>query len=431
MISIDSIKCSDAKADFAGNIANIKKLNDEFKALATVCDGVEELFKGSLYGVPFTVKDNILTKDVVTTACSKTLGDYIPYEDAEVVRLLKEQGAMMVGKAVMDEFAFGSTGESAYGDVALNPIDKGITTGGSSSGSAVSVACGMAAFSLGSDTSGSVRQPAAMCRIVGVKPSYEAVSMKGLFTCVTSMDCIGVLASNVKDSAKVLGIISDGKIDGDIKEKSEVVIGLPKEYFDYEFMDKKVASQVMDAVNALKNKGCKIVSVNIPTFENHWLAYNIISCAEVSSNFGKVDGIKFGYRAEGNSWEEIFINSRTECFGEKVKERIIKGTYYLGEDGYDYLLNAQRLRTKIISDYEKAFEACDVLVTPTVPTLPFKVGAARGDEDIFTVAAGLAGLPAISVPFKDTGVQVMAKRNDEAAMFAVASMVEKLDKEGR
>ena len=331
----------------------------------------------------------------------------------------------------MDEFAFGSTGESSCNSVALNPLDKALTTGGSSSGSAVSVACGMAAFSLGSDTSGSVRQPAAMCKVVGVKPSYETVSMQGLFTCVTSMDCIGVLASNVKDSAKILETISDGKISGDVKENKNITIGIPQEYFDYSLLDKNVKDQVMSAIDSLKADGYKVVPVSIPTFDSHWVAYNIIGSAEVSSNFGKVDGIKFGHRSEGNSWEEIFVNSRTECFGEKVKERIIKGTNFLGEEGYGYLQDAQRIRTKIISDYEKAFEICDVLITPTVPTLPFKVGNARGDEDIFTVAAGLVGLPAISVPYKDTGVQVMAKRNDEAAMFSMANEIEQIAKEGR
>ncbi len=431
MINIDSLKCQDAKADFALKIPEIKKLNEEYKALVTICDSVDDLPKGSLYGVPFTVKDNILTKDLLTTACSKTLEDYCPYEDAHVVKLLKEQGATLVGKAVMDEFAFGSTGESSCNSVALNPLDKALTTGGSSSGSAVSVACGMAAFSLGSDTSGSVRQPAAMCKVVGVKPSYETVSMQGLFTCVTSMDCIGVLASNVKDSAKILETISDGKISGDVKENKNITIGIPQEYFDYSLLDKNVKDQVMSAIDSLKADGYKVVPVSIPTFDSHWVAYNIIGSAEVSSNFGKVDGIKFGHRSEGNSWEEIFVNSRTECFGEKVKERIIKGTYFLGEEGYGYLQDAQRIRTKIISDYEKAFEICDVLITPTVPTLPFKVGNARGDEDIFTVAAGLVGLPAISVPYKDTGVQVMAKRNDEAAMFSMANEIEQIAKEGR
>lgn len=431
MISIDSVKCSDAKAEFASVAENIKKLNDEYKALVTVCDKVDELPKGKLYGVPFTVKDNILTKDVLTTASSKALAEYVPYLDAKAVALLKQQGAMLVGKATMDEFAFGSTGETSCTCVALNPKDKELTTGGSSSGSAVSVACGMAAFSLGSDTSGSVRQPAAMCGVVGVRPSYETVSMQGLFTCVTSMDCIGVLASGVKDSANVLGIISEGKIDSDIKANTGLTIGIPKEYFEYEHLDKKVAEQVNEAIGALKAKGYNVVSVEIPTFAHHWVAYNIIGSAEVSSNFGKFDGVKFGHREEGNSWEEIFVNSRTAAFGSKVKERIIKGTYYLGEDGYAVLQDAQRLRTKIIADYEKAFESCDVLLTPTVPTMPFKVGEARGDEDIFTVAAGLTGIPAISVPFKDTGVQIMAKRNDEASMFSVALEIETADKEGR
>ena len=430
MISIDSVKCTDAKADFTASIENIKKLNNEYKALVTVCEEVDALPKGKLYGVPFTVKDNILTKDVLTTACSKALEKYVPYLDAKVVSLLKEEGAMMIGKATMDEFAFGSTGETSCGCVAVNPLNKELTTGGSSSGSAVSVACSMAAFSLGSDTSGSVRQPAVMCGVVGVKPSYETVSMEGLFTCVTSMDCIGVLASNVKDSAKVLGIISDGKIDEEIKENTSLKVGIPKEYFDYEHLDKKVAEQVNSAIGALREKGYQ-VSVAIPTFVHHWVAYNIIGSAEVSSNFGKIDGVKFSHREEGDSWEEIFVNSRTAGFGSKVKERIIKGTYYLGEEGYSVLQDAQRLRTKIIADYEKAFEFCDVLVTPTVPTFAFKVGDARGDEDIFTVAAGLTGMPAISVPYKDTGIQVMAKRKDESSMFSIAYVIETANKEGQ
>lgn len=428
MISIEKSKGS----KFADTISEVKALNDRYKALVTVCEREEDLPDGELFGVPFTVKDNVLTKDVLTTACSKTLADYCPYEDARAVELLKKAGAVMVGKATMDEFAFGSTGETAaVGSVALNPLDTSLTTGGSSSGSAVCVASGMAAFSLGSDTSGSVRQPAAFCKVVGVKPSYETVSTQGLFTCVTSMDCIGVLASNVEDSAKVLGIISEGKIKGEIDQKTNITVGMPKEYFDYEFLDKKVKSQVLEAIEALKKKGCNIVSVDIPSFDSQWVAYSVIGCAEVSSNFGKVDGIKFGYRGEGDSWEEIFVNSRTESFGEKVKERIIKGTYYLGEEGYGYLLDAQRIRTKIIQDYESAFAQCDVLVTPTVPTLAFKAGQARGDEDVFTVGAGLVGLPAISVPYKDTGVQVMAKRNDEANMFAAASLIEEIAKEGR
>ncbi|MBQ9625276.1 MAG: Asp-tRNA(Asn)/Glu-tRNA(Gln) amidotransferase subunit GatA [Clostridia bacterium] len=431
MISISDVKCDDINKAFAEAVSNAKELNNEYKALVTVCESVDNLNKGSLYGVPFTVKDNILTKDVLTTACSKTLAEYVPYEDADVVKLLKEQGAMLIGKAVLDEFAMGSTGETSCNGVALNPVDKALTTGGSSSGSAVSVACGMAAFSLGSDTSGSVRQPAAMCNIVGVKPSYETVSMKGLFTCVTSMDCIGVLASNVKDSAKVLSVISDNKISGEIKSDTGITIGIPKEYFEYSRLDDNVKVTVTEAIDKLKAKGIKVIDVSIPSFENHWVAYNIISSAEISSNFGKIDGIKFGYRGEGNSWEEIFVNSRTESFGKKVKERIVKGTYYLGEDGYGYLQDAQRLRTKIIEDYEKAFNACDVLITPTTPTYPFKVGNSQGDEDMFTVAAGLTGMPAVSVPYKKTGVQVMAKRDNEAAMFGAALLIEELNKEGQ
>lgn len=423
MINIESLKGP------VDRTAEIKAFNEKYFALVTLCEKGDEPKKGSLYGVPYTAKDNILTKNILTSACSKTLEDFIPYVDAKAIHLLKVEGAVLLGKATMDEFAFGSTGETSAGAVALNPHDTCLTTGGSSSGSAVSVACGMAAFSLGTDTSGSVRQPAAMCKIVGVKPSYGAVSNDGIIVCATSMDCVGVLASNVKDSAKVLGVISDGKICGDINSKTELTIGLPKEYFDYELMDSKVKSQVLGAVDALKNKGCKIVSVDIPTFEQHWIVYNIISSAEVSSNFGKLDGIKCGYRGDGNGWEEIFVNSRTNSFGPKTKERIIKGTYYLGEDGYDYLVDAQKLRTKIIEDYNKAFESCDVLLTPTVPTLPFRVGGARGDEDIFTVGAGLAGLPAISVPFQDTGVQIMAKRDDEATMFSAAQIVEAVAKE--
>lgn len=429
MMTIDQCKTTDAKASFAAYRSQAEKLNTQFHAFVHFADYDETIEKGSLYGVPYAVKDIFVTKDVPTTACSKMLADFVPYYDAKVVRLLKKAGAMMLGKTVMDEFAFGSTGRTSCMDVAVNPVDKDTITGGSSSGSAVAVKAGQVCFALGSDTSGSVRQPAAFCGVVGVKPSCEAVSNEGLIACVSSMDAVGVLASCVEDSARVLEVLSEGKINGQIADMPKgTKVGVPEEYFAYGNLDSELKGEVEKAIQELEKKGAQIVPVSIPHFAHQLTVYGIIGTSEVSSNFAKMDGMKYGHRGGGDSWEEIFMNSRSQGFGETVKERIIAGTFFMCGDNYEnYLVPAQQVRTLIIQDYERALAQVDCLVTPTTPTYAYPTDAPnRGDEDVFTVGASLAGLPAISVPYGKAGVQVMAAREHEEILFAVARQIEQV-----
>lgn len=376
---------------------NAKELNEKHNCLVTLCEE-KEAKEGKLTGVPFVCEDNILTKDVKTACGSKMLADFVPFMDAKAVELLNNEGALLVGKAEMDEFGFGLT-----------------------NGCATSVACGQSEFAIGTE----VRVPAALNGVVGVKPSYEVVSKLGLVACVSSMECIGAIAKDVKTTANVLSVISENQISNEICEDvAGLKIGMPAEIFAYANLDEEIANGVKAAVKALEEKGAVVVPVTLPNFASEKTVYDIIATAEISSNFAKIDGVKYGFRAEGNSWEEIFINSRSEGFGTEAKKRIIKGTYFMSDEGYNsYLIPAQQMRTQLIADYNNAFEQCDVIVAPTVPAMDL---AQREDADVFAVGASICGLPAISVPVNGTGVQVIAKRNNEENMFKAAIALENI-----
>ncbi len=399
--------------------------NDDTNCFITVCEGAKQK-DGALSGIAYAAKDNILTKDVKTTAASQSLCDFVPYYEAKVIELLNDAGAVLVAKTNMDELALGSSGETSYFGKTLNPVFPGKTPGGSSSGSAVAVAKDYVGFALGSDTSGSIRQPAAFCKVVGIKPTYGSVSNSGLVSCATSMDTIGTLTKTVEDGALVLSVITQRDINCN-EDTANKTVGIIKQSMDYKGLDSAVKNSFNEAIEKLKAKGIKVVEIDMPNFENQLTVYNIISTAELSSNMAKFDGIKFGYRAKGDSWEEIFVNSRTEGFGTLVKERIIKGTYYLAQEGYDScLIPAQKVRTLIINEYEEAMKNCDLILSPTTPTLPFNEGESKGDEDVFTVGASLVGMPAMSVPYNDMGIEVIASYDNETTMLSLAKLIEEL-----
>ncbi|MBU3964413.1 Asp-tRNA(Asn)/Glu-tRNA(Gln) amidotransferase subunit GatA [Patescibacteria group bacterium] len=400
-----------------------------------------------LAGVALAIKDNILVKGNRSTAGSKILDNYIAPYDATVVKKLKEAGAIIIGKTNMDEFAMGSSGEySAYG-VTKNPNNLEYTPGGSSSGSAAAVTADMCAGALGSDTAGSVRQPASFCGIVGMKPTYGAVSRYGLIAMASSLDQIGVLAKNVEDAKILFDIIKGrdkmdstscemgreyGAIEKPIKD---LVIGLPKECFG-KGIQKEVRDVLEVSIQRLKESGIKFETLSLPHVGYGVSCYYIITPAEVSSNLARYDGIRYGASEQGDELLDTYMNTRAKYFGNEVKRRIILGAFVLSSGYYDaYYLRAQKVRTKIVEDFKKAFGKVDLILTPTLPTLPFKLGERLDDPlsmylaDLLTVPANLAGLPAISVPAGESsglpiGLQLIAPHFEEDLLFSAANYFE-------
>ncbi len=430
-----------------------KKLNDFItvcadSALAAAKESDRRLADGRggmLEGVPIAVKDNISTEGIRTTCASKFLDNYIPPFDASVVEALRREGVVIIGKTNMDEFAMGSGNEnSAYGAV-KNFRDNSRVPGGSSGGSANCVAAGEAFAALGSDTGGSIRQPAAYCGVVGLKPTYSLVSRYGLVAFASSLDQIGPLTRTVKDAAYMLDVLAfkDGK-DSTSSERTEKCysdyptdvkgkkIGIAREYFG-DALDKGVKDEIMKAVKLLESKGAEIVDVEIKSFPAALATYYVLSSAEAASNLARFDGVKYGIRAENDDLYSLYYNSRTQGFGAEVKRRIMTGNYVLSSGYYDaYYLKASKIRTLIKKDFEKAFEKCDAIVGPTAPTVAFKAGDKTKDytkvylEDIYTVPVNIAGLPAISVPCgvadggMPVGVQFIGKAFDEKTLFTLA-----------
>lgn len=411
---------------------------------------------GLLAGVPIAVKDNIATLGLPTTCASKILAGYTsPYEATAIVRL-REQGAIVVGKTNMDEFAMGSSTEnSAYGP-ARNPHDIRRVTGGSSGGSAAAVAAGVVPIALGSETGGSVRQPAAFCGIVGIKPTYGRVSRHGLVAFASSLDQIGTMARNVDDASLAMEIIagvdpldstsSPNKV-GSYRDQfmplvtnpaplEGITIGIPAEYFP-ENLDSGIREHCMRSIDAFKSLGAKVVDVQMPHTPLAIPVYYIIAPAEASSNLARFDGVRYGFRSsEASSLKELYSKTRSEGFGPEVTRRILLGTYVLSAGYYDaYYKKAQSVRTLIARDFSMAFgNGVDALFTPTTPTTAFPIGAVTDPyemylSDIFTVTANLAGVPAMSLPIGrvaglPVGGQIIAKHFDEATMFKVAYALE-------
>ncbi len=407
---------------------------------------------GPLLGVPIAVKDLIAIENGVTTCGSRMLENFVSPYSAKVVEKLRKAGAVILGKTNMDEFAMGSSNETSRFGPCLNPWNTETVPGGSSGGSAAAVAAGLCPAALGSDTGGSIRQPASFCGIVGLKPTYGRVSRFGLVAFASSLDQIGPMGLTVEDTAIILQAIAghdpmdSTSVDIPVPDYSEslnegargMVVGLPKEYY-VKGMDEEVRAIVLNAADALEKAGAKIEEVSLPYTEYAVPVYYVIAPAEASSNLSRYDGVKYGYRSDHSATlEEMYANTRTEGFGAEVKRRIMLGTYVLSAGYYDdYYLKAQKVRTLIINDFKDAFKKCDVLLTPAAPTPAFKLGEKTDNplkmylNDIFTINVNLAGVPAISVPAgfssagMPVGVQMIADNFNEPALFRAAAAFEK------
>jgi aspartyl-tRNA(Asn)/glutamyl-tRNA(Gln) amidotransferase subunit A len=399
-----------------------------------------------LLGIPLAIKDLICTRGVRTTCGSKILSSYIPPYDASVIKKLRESGAILLGKLNMDEFAMGSSTETSHFGVTRNPWNLEAIPGGSSGGSAAAVAADECAGSLGSDTGGSIRQPAAMCGIAGLKPTYGRVSRFGLVAFASSLDQIGTMTKDVADTALLMNVISgrdpldstsaDVPVPDFTKSLQNNIkglkVGIPKEYF-VEGMDGEVEKSVRDAVELFKNLGAEIKEISLPHTDYAVSAYYVIAPAEASSNLARYDGVKYGYRTNNSkNLLGMYKKTREEGFGQEVKRRIMLGTYALSSGYYDaYYLKAQKVRTLIKRDFDEAFKICDVLVTPTAPTPAFKIGEKFDNpiqmylSDIFTISINLAGVPAMSIPCGFSkglpiGLQIIGKHFDEETIIRAA-----------
>ncbi|MFH1030551.1 MAG: Asp-tRNA(Asn)/Glu-tRNA(Gln) amidotransferase subunit GatA [bacterium] len=415
--------------------------------------------QGVLTGIPYLAKDNIMTEGIKTTAASKILENYKAPYDATIIKIIKSQGGVLLGKTNLDEFAHGaSTENSAFGPT-KNPHDLERVPGGSSGGSAAAVASEQCIYSLGTDTGGSIRCPAAYCGIVGLKPSYGRISRYGLIAMTSSTDCPGPLTKNVEDAAIVLKELAgfDMMDSTSAIEKAQdyavglgkgvkgMTVGVPKEYFEKLGEDdekvesgKKVKMIVEGAIKKLEAMGMKIVEISLPHTKYAVPVYYIITPAEISSNLARFDGIKYGLsKADGKDLLDVYLDSRGEGFGSEAKRRIMLGTYALSSGYYDaYYLKAQKVRAIIKKEIEAALEKIDVIVTPTTPDLAFKIGEQVDDpikmylEDVFLATASLAGLPAISIPCGKVGklpvgMQIIGKRMGECAILRVGYQFEK------
>lgn len=407
---------------------------------------------GKLGGVPVAVKDNICTNGIRTTCASKMLSDFIPPYDATVIKRLKEADAVIIGKTNMDEFAMGSSTENSAFKKTKNPWDRERVPGGSSGGSAAVVSAGMVPLSLGSDTGGSIRQPAAFCGVVGLKPTYGLVSRFGLVAFGSSLDQIGPIARNVRDSALALEVIQgQDKLDStsvrhsiaedymkDIEEGAKgLKIAVPEEFFQSE-LDADITASIKKSIDSFKAMGALVEYISLPITAEGLSSYYIISSAEASSNLARFDGIRYGYRTkEYENLDELMEKSRSEGFGEEVKRRIMLGTFALSSGYYDaYYNRAQKLRKKIKEQFNKAFECYDVMLSPVSPVLPFKIGEKSSNPmemylaDIYTVNINLAGIPAISMPcgFSSTGLpiglQIIGPHYGEYNIFKAAYALE-------
>ena len=399
-----------------------------------------------LAGIPIGIKDNISTKGIKTTCASKMLGEYVPPFDASVMNKIKGADMVITGKLNMDEFAMGSSTENSYFKTTKNPYDLSRIPGGSSGGSAAAVAAGEAVVSLGSDTGGSIRQPAAYCGVVGLKPTYGSVSRYGLVAFASSLDQIGPIGRNVTDVAMLQSLIcGHDKMDATSKNieypdftkslSSNVKglkIGIPKEYFG-KGIDASVKTSVMNAVKELEKNGAVVKEISLPSTDYAINAYYILSSAEASSNLARFDGVKYGYRTENyDGLVDMYEKTRSEGFGDEVKRRIMLGTFVLSSGYYDaYYKKAKLLQKKISDEFNGAFGDVDIIATPTTPSVAFKIGENIGDPlkmyatDICTVTINIAGLPAVSLPCgKDNGMpvgmQLIANKFNEQTLLNAA-----------
>ena len=456
MLVSKQVSCTELTKSY---LEEIEKSNGELNAYVNVTPDTaletaktvdEKIAKGEeigmLEGVPMTLKDNLSTKDIETTCCSKILKGYKPIYNATVWENLSAQNAVMLGKTNMDEFAMGSSCETSCFGGAMNPFNTKYVSGGSSGGVASAVGANIAAYGLGSDTGGSIRQPASFCGIVGLKPTYGSVSRYGLIAYASSLDQIGPITKSVEDASIVFDAISQydekdstskgnvggatyGKLNNDIKGMK---IGIAREYLDGIRDDVKEA--VLNAAKVYESLGAEIVYFDMPALKFALPVYYIIACAEASSNLGRYDGIRFGYKTPHyNGTHDMICRTRSEGFGEEVKRRILLGTYVLSAGYYDaYYLKALKVRTLVKQDFDNAFKDVDVILAPVAPTPAYKLGSMANDPlkmylmDIFTVPLNLAGLPGISIPCgrsKDNmpiGMQFIGRPLDEETIIRAA-----------
>ena len=455
------ISCTELTKQY---LTAISKENYKLNAYVHVCDDValaaaakvdkkiaigEELLP--LEGIPMTLKDNICTKDIKTTCCSKMLSDFVPIYNSTVWDALNTQNAVLLGKTNMDEFAMGSSSETSVFGGSLNPYNHNHVAGGSSGGVASAVGGGIAAYGLGSDTGGSIRQPASFCGIVGLKPTYGAVSRFGLIAYASSFDQIGPITSSVRDCAAVFNSLSfydkndatsspkakkvdASKLDVEIKGKK---IGVIKEFFT-EGLKPDVKNAVMAAIEKYKELGAEIVELSMPNIKYAVPVYYILACAEASSNLGRYDSIRYGYKtANYNDLNEMVCKTRSEGFGKEVQHRILLGTYVLSSGYYDaYYKKAQNLRQGLKAVFAEAFQSVDAIIAPTVPSTAFELNFSANDPvetymtDICTVPANITGLPALSVPCGfdskglPVGVQLIGNYFDEETILHLAAKLE-------
>lgn len=438
--------------EYDSRIGAYLTLNEE-GALAEAARLDDKLMKGEsrglLFGLPVGIKDNMVTEGLCTTCASQFLSNYDPIYDATVVTKLKQAETVTLGKLNMDEFAMGGSNENSSFHPVRNPWDLSRVPGGSSGGSAAAVAAGEAYFTLGSDTGGSIRQPASYCGVVGLKPTYGRISRYGLVAFASSLDQIGPITKNVEDSAYVLQAIAghDPKdsTSADIEvpdylsaltgEISGLRIAVPKEYL--EGIDEQVKAAVLEALRVLESLGAVWEEVSLPHTEYAVAAYYLLASSEASSNLSRFDGVRYGVRADNpGNLLDLYYDSRSQGFGPEVKRRIMLGTYALSSGYYDaYYLKAQKVRTLIKQDFDQTFEKFDVILGPTAPTTAFPLGSQIDDpltmylNDILTIPVSLAGVPALSVPcgFADglpVGLQIIGKPFDESTILRVAHAYE-------
>ncbi len=406
---------------------------------------------GPMAGIPIAIKDGICTSGLKTTAGSKMLKDFVPPYDATIVSKLRNADAIVIGKTNMDEFAMGSSTENSFFGVSSNPWNTNHVPGGSSGGSATSVAAGLAPFAIGSDTGGSIRQPAAFCGITGLKPTYGRVSRFGLIAFASSLDQIGPMTKTAEDAALVMSIIAghDSKdstsASNDLPDFLNAVepstessplsglkIGLCQEHFE-DGIDPEIESSVHESIKVFESLGATVTPIQLPNNKYAVATYYVIAPCEASSNLARYDGVRYTHRASASDLEEMYCHSRADGFGNEVKKRIMLGTYALSSGYYDaYYIKASKVRRLIKQDYDSAFSTVDLILGPTTPTPAFKIGQHIKDPlamylaDVFTVSANLAGIPAISIPCGQTqsglpiGLQLQARSFAEAQLLKVA-----------
>ena len=421
------------------------------KTIAMAEDADHALSKGktsALLGIPLAIKDNMCTKGVKTTCASKMLADFVPPYESTVTSKLADAGYVMLGKTNMDEFAMGSSTENSAFEATKNPWDLERIPGGSSGGSAAAVAADLCAAALGSDTGGSIRQPASCCGVVGLKPTYGRVSRYGLVAFASSLDQIGPITKDVEDCAIMMNVIGGhdpldstsanvalpdftANLKGGIKG---LKVGMPKEYFVESGIDREVYLAMMEAIVVLQSLGAEVKEITLPHTDYAIATYYILATSEASSNLARYDGVKYGYRAkEHEDLLDMYKRTRSEGFGPEVKRRIMLGTYALSSGYYDaYYKKGQQVRTLIKSDFDTAFKDVDIIITPTAPTPAFKLGEKTADplqmylSDIFTISVNLAGIPGLSLPCGMTknnlpvGLQILGRHFDEETVLRAA-----------